>query len=847
MGGEFCVCADTIPILAESLEGEVNAVTRFAGCALVLVLTAATAAAVAGQTDSVEFKGTVRTTDGKALSGVTVVISYYPQQQMPVSGPRSQEEVSALSDARGRFTLTVPTPLTTGRLRVETPPTSRMRLWSVTPPDALTRLRTQVRETVQLDVRMNTGSETLSGKVTDEADKPVKGVTVRIRHVGRTRSLAGGALGEQYLEATTDARGVYRVRHLLVGQYSVDSVVPERGSGLVPMPKSWRGHGGVELPSKRASGLDFTLKRGCGIRGRVLDEAGKPVKGARVAAGLAPAAIDGPVIYQRLGNFKDSVETDSAGRYALEGLTPETYEVSASGPEGSDFAPSHPLAGLKLEVGKALTCQDIVLVQGGTLEGTVTGSDGKPVAGVSVQYGQRFAETDERGRYRFTALPTGTFDLTLLPPAGSKWAARTVEGVPCMAKIRVASDWTLVEGGTVSGKVTGEDGNAISGVRVHASFTGYRYATTTDEAGRYRLTGLVENSGVDYKKRPQLYSLGVYTPADSEYMSGSAKFNIKLGEEITQDVTLKRGGIISGEVTGVGGVPVEGASIEVYKTVGRGGRSYFGGTGPGPGGGLRTDADGKFVVKQIPDGWVSVSATPPEDVNLLMAERSNIGVGAGETTTVKLTLKPGGKIAGTLEDPNGTPIHGAQVTLTSSASDRRRAWGRQIRPVTTDERGSYRFVGLQEGPYRLQVRILDGKHVASPMEVEVRAGEETAAKIRARKGAFIEVKVKDGAGKPVPNVSVRATAKTKGIGSVYAQADKSGLALVGPLLPDTYTVNVNPYRTKERTLKPAVLGEITVREGQRVRREVKLEEGPKPTPPRGGRGGPLGAPPGAGG
>ncbi|HUW55240.1 MAG TPA: carboxypeptidase-like regulatory domain-containing protein [Planctomycetota bacterium] len=809
---------------------------------LVVVVLAGQAVAAAGEGDTVEFKGTVRTVDGKPLSGITVVITYSQRHLFGVLGPSPREEVKATSDARGHVVLVVSRSFSSVGYRVETPADSPMRLVRVLSPVSHLTSGRDVGDAVAFQVEMKAGAETLSGKVTDEADKPVKDATVTISLQGTGIRFGGQEV--QYLAAPTDAKGVYRFTRLLSGSYGIHSVVPPRGTGLVPMPESWRAHGGVQVPSKQAEGLDFTLKPGCGIRGRVLDEAGKPVEGAEVSASRAAAAIDGPAVYERTGNFSDGITTDADGRYTLEGLSPETYQVSAAGPENSDLAPSHPVPGLRVEVGKTLACQDIVLVKGGTLEGKVTGADGKPVPGVRVQYGHRMTETDEAGHCRFEGLPTGTSDVWLIPPVGSIWAAQTIEGFVCMAKVRVAADWRLEEGGTVSGRVTGEDGKVVSAAAVWASFSGYRYVTATDDKGQYRLTGLVENSGLDYKQRPQLYSLGVHAGSDSDYMSGSVQFNITLGEKITRDVTLPLGGTLSGMVTTVDGKPVEGASIEVFKEVGRGGRSYFGGTGPGPGRGVRTGADGRFVVKQLPSGWVNVSATPPDDANLLAVERPNIGLEAGKTTAVKLSLKVGGELAGTLKDPAGKPIRGAQVTLAPKTSSGRRSWGRPVQPVTTDDRGRYGFVGLDSGPYQVQVRILDGRHVAAGLDVDVKEGDRTSADIRACKGAFIEVTVTDAAGRPVPDVSIRASAATKGVGSVYGRADKAGLAVIGPLLPDTYAVNVNPYQTKDRAFKPTVLEDVEVREGQHVKRRVELEEGPKPTPRTPRRGGALGAPAG---
>ena len=778
--------------------------------------------------DVVTFEATVKTVDGKPVQGVTVVISYYRGRSAMSFGARRRLEVRATSDPRGRFRVDLPQNLYSVNYRVETPRERPLGVVAFETSHDYFSGHGDVPDTVQLALRMKVGTETLTGKVTDEAGKAVKGVVVTL-----SRQTVGTSRGQQgrlrhVLSTTTNAWGTYRFARLVAGSYGIHSVVPPRGTGLVPMSATWRGHGGVRLPSKDASHKDFQLKRGCAIRGRVIDEDGKPIVGAKVSASRAPAAIDGPTVYQRTGNFSDTALTDARGTYTLEGLSPETYQVTVASPEDADFAPSTPVTGLRCTLDKPVEGDDIVLVKGGVLEGRVTGADDRPLSAVRVYYGTRETETDAKGHYRFDRLPTGLHAVRIVPPDGSRWAARTIEMVPCLSKVTLRRDCKLPEGGSISGLVTAENGNPIEGVRVSANFSNYRYETRTDARGRYRLVGLVENQGVDYRKRPRRYGFVVSTSHDSPYMTAGEQLDVKLGETVGRDVILKLGASIRGEVIDIEGKPVPNARIEVYKNVGRGGRSYYGTAGPGPGRGLCTAADGTFTVQKIPDETLNVSARPEADVNLLVAERRGLRCRSGETTRVKLTLPPGGEIAGTVKTPRGGPIHGARVSLTAKRSPRGRSWGVRVQPVDTDREGRFRFVGLRNGAYGINVNVYDGEHLVKPATVEVTEGERTPVSMRAARGGFIEVGVTGPNGKPIESAGVQATPSQKG-GMTGRGTVRKGVAVIGPLLPGTYTLQVRVYGRRNPPLKPATVTDVRVTADKRVKHSVRLEEGKAPT------------------
>jgi protocatechuate 3,4-dioxygenase beta subunit len=118
---------------------------------------------------------------------------------------------------------------------------------------------------------------------------------------------------------------------------------------------------------------------GAAIEGRVVDSDGKPVAGVGV---IANEVTHGAHTTMQNGRITSGAQarTDAAGGYAIEGLPPGTYEIGAldaGAPMRLRSAPPH------LELGsheRKLGVELVVDRPNGTIAGTVTGPDGKPLA-----------------------------------------------------------------------------------------------------------------------------------------------------------------------------------------------------------------------------------------------------------------------------------------------------------------------------------------------------------------------------------------------------------------------------------------------------------------------------------
>ena len=125
---------------------------------------------------------------------------------------------------------------------------------------------------------------------------------------------------------TTDAQGAFEFRDFPAGRWNVTA----SKAGFVTMRFGQRRPSEAGRPIEVADAqvmerVNFSLPRGAAITGRVLDEFGDPVAGARVQA-LRYQLTQGT---RRLTPIGITTQTDDTGAFRLYGLMPGDYYVSA--------------------------------------------------------------------------------------------------------------------------------------------------------------------------------------------------------------------------------------------------------------------------------------------------------------------------------------------------------------------------------------------------------------------------------------------------------------------------------------------------------------------------------------
>ncbi|MBI5070451.1 MAG: carboxypeptidase regulatory-like domain-containing protein [Deltaproteobacteria bacterium] len=328
----------------------------------------------------------------------------------------------------------------------------------------------------------------LAGTVTGPGGAPVAGATI---------SLAPSGGGELAL-ARAGSDGRFALEPLAPGGY--DLAVAAEGLG------AWRRTGLTLLPGERAE-LPVALQAAGGVQGTVRDGAGRPVAGALVRAGRGSEEAPGA---------RAEARTDEAGRYHLDGLDAGSVELTAA----RDGAAAGAAASVEVAPGGLVTT-DLVLPEGGRLEGTVTRSDrgaaGRarvvlfprgshaPAASAAVDAGGSYALALAAGEYRALALPEGAapagaatglpvrvapgetarLDLVLRAPEGAATVVvREPDGTPSAGALVLAT--TPDDLRSAGSAVTDDDGQAHlllaaapAGLRVRA-FRGGRFGGPVD-------------------------------------------------------------------------------------------------------------------------------------------------------------------------------------------------------------------------------------------------------------------------------------------------------------------------------------------------------------------------------
>ncbi|MGC4114416.1 MAG: carboxypeptidase regulatory-like domain-containing protein [Myxococcales bacterium] len=504
----------------------------------------------------------------------------------------------------------------------------------------------------------------VTGIVVSPQDEPLPQVQVVARGAGHG-------------VAVSDANGLFKM------------ALPAPGPVTLLAHHSTFGAGDLSIDAPAAN-VKLKLSTMGALRARVVDEAGKPVAGAK-----ATAWKDDPAL-QRFDTFSSDVPSGEDGLVVLAGLPsgPHRVRFFARGYQAAERR------NVPIPESGTLDLGDVALESGKEISGKVVNDDGTPVQGA-------FVHARAKGARATEGIQTGRDGTFVIP--GLKDGAYTVSAFleKAVAEVQARAGDTdvvlrLPAPARLRGRVVEADGRPISRFLVDGN---------TIEAldGRFEVAARAWRENVFFRVGAEGH---LSTFKQAKVGTG--------GIADAGDVVLEKALSVEGVVKDEAGNPVAGAAVMVAD------REELLAAQDETAARSVSAANGRFRL----DGFGSGAVT-------LMARRGNLV--AEETvlldeeslTDVVLTVKGKGSIEGLVRGPDGKPVI-AEVHSRSAST-------------TSDAQGRYRLDALVPGSYLVLVVLESDSYRSASREVQVKSGEAARLDFDLNAGATLRVAVQGAA------------------------------------------------------------------------------------------------------
>ncbi|HET8796354.1 MAG TPA: carboxypeptidase regulatory-like domain-containing protein, partial [Thermoanaerobaculia bacterium] len=644
-----------------------------------------------------------------------------------------------------------------GSFVLENVPAGSVTLVANAPGFVTSRLNVTVEEGKSLDdvvLELDTGVK-LTGRVTGPNGAPLSDVGVAV-----APSPTGGfALSGSENRATTDTNGEYTLEALTPGEETITF------SHAKHLSKSQR----VTLKGREMK-LDVQLEGGVRVSGIVVTEAGVPVPDADVRASSAAGMMQ-------------SARTNASGQFELDSLAAARYRFTASARGYADGV----LEDFDTSSGAPLR---IVLKQGGTIYGSVTGLSEQELANayVMARGAGSGAQTpiDASGSYRLEGAPIGAVQVTAYVRSGMNAKSTAPKSVTVTAGAPMQVDLTFRSDVVIRGRVT-RNRQPVSGGSVlfyQRSGGAMSNNATIDDRGNYSISGLEDG---EY----------LVTVLDMQ-RSGSYSTSYQVRGSGTFDIDFTTASVRGRVVDAANSRPLSGANITLRPASGL--ELFRGGTN------AISDENGVFAVDSVPSGAYTIVAA----LDTYAAEPRQITVGDTPLDNVELRLsKSDGLTLSLVDARDGRPLGGYAAVYD--------AQGRMI----ADTSAPFVF-GADPSTSALRVAAAPGSYIATVMAQNyapqhVRVSAPSTRTIPMTPGGRIEVTSKHSESRLVQLIDANGIAYPR-IGPLprkWALAPR-GTTPLNSIAPGTYTLQL----LGEDGVSIAAQTTVVVIEGQAVQTEI---------------------------
>ncbi len=609
-----------------------------------------------------------------------------------------------------------------------------------------------------------TSGLTIEGTVRDPLGSPVAGAVVAAfkERAAENASLEDRLKALIHFEEMKNETGVFATSDG-TGHYSVQGLEAQEYRLLVTAPGYAPSHRRYVMAG--STGVDFDLRYGGQLSGRVTDLAGAGIADASVEVFVDTGTEDLIEIIQEVALPPlDQKTTDGSGAFFFDTLGGDAgYRllVRSSGYQTEQVK----------KVMVALGEESMITVQlraGKMIRGVVYDPYGTPLLGarckvnpVGLQptgppadFNDDAFTTDASGEFVFDTLNDGNYRLVVSHDEFATFV---------MPKTQAATEPLTVHltpGCAVTGRVLEAD--------THGPIVGA--LVTIHDVGGEQKSGVSDSSGVFYVRGISETRRGIaHMNIEMDGFERVSNFKVDVAEgTVTEGIDhfLKRNGTVRGVVVDASGKPIPGVSISAR-------RSHASNAVVVNVGKMATSGkDGSFVIEQVQTG--DATFLEGSHSNYLKSQSELFAVSPGDNVDgLQLVMRLGGAITGRVLDESGAPIADATVgakdelmSVVNPAS--------LTNKVYTDASGKFTLRRLEAGE---QVLLVAAK---SFLTVEVSGhvvyeGKTTAdVEIRLATGAFIAGVVRNQENEPVTGARVTVIDTSAGLKKLTTSTDTNG-------------------------------------------------------------------------